>query len=161
MAVKKERSCRRFLLRRADSGGPLRAAGSAQQQRCKTAPRHPFAWPRARYVNINHCQPGCYVAEFGAKAVGPELRSDEGSRATRPFSSNAPAQRQGSPSPCLTVVAVSRCGTTPGFCVSHYIVVWGPLGGGGGRRSVIFSALRTSRARPLPGVTPLRSAEST
>src|SRR5229473_3193067 len=69
-------------------------AGRAQQQRCKTAPRHPFAWPRARYVNIKHCQPGCYVAELGAKAFGSELRSDEGSRATRPFSSNAPAQRQ-------------------------------------------------------------------
>src|SRR5713226_7274822 len=94
MAVKQEPSCRRFLLRYADPGGPLRAAGSAQQQRCKTAPRHPFAWPRARYVNINHCQPGSYVAELGAKAFGPELRSDEASRATRLFQRAGAATRE-------------------------------------------------------------------
>src|SRR5205823_5372599 len=59
-------------------------------------------------------------------------------------------------SPCLTSVVVSPCGTRAEFCVSHYIVVGGSSGGVGGRRSVIFSALRTCRARGLPGVTPVR-----
>jgi hypothetical protein len=40
-------------------------------------------------------------------------------------------------SPCLTVVAVSPCGTRTEFRVSHYIVVAWPSGGVGGRSAVI------------------------
>ena len=59
-------------------------------------------------------------------------------------------------SPCLTCSVVSPCGARGGILVGHYIVVESPLGGDGGRRSVMPRALSTCRARGEPGVTPVR-----
>ena len=63
----------------------------------------------------------------------------------------------GLPSPCLGWRIVSPCGARLGFFVSHYMTVFSPSGGAGGRWLTSFSAFSTNRASGQPPASPRRS----